>query len=319
MDEYERPQPASPLPPSRWDEEPIILAEVVPEPPPDFARRPPAPRRRWTVPLALFLLTCLSTFWVGGLVYSVSLMTILVCHELGHFFQARRYGVPATLPLFIPLPLPPIGTLGAVIAMSSRIRDRRALFDIGITGPLLGLVPTMVCIMLGLSWSHVGKIVPAPPLSELGEPLLFKILAWVQFGPIPEGYTVYLHPVGVAGWVGLLITSLNLFPIGQLDGGHVLYALLRHKAHTVAWLVLAASAVAVVILGYYWWFLMLFLVMLMGPEHAPTGNDHVRLGPVRVVLGWLTLAFLPIGFTPNPFAQDAPSLLPQLLQLLGLQ
>jgi membrane-associated protease RseP (regulator of RpoE activity) len=244
-------------------------------------------------------------------------MTILVCHELGHFFQARRYGVPATLPIFLPVPVPPIGTLGAVIAMSSRIPSRKALFDIGITGPLLGLIPTMACILLGLAWSRVDVLLPGPPGSELGEPLLFRLLAYLRFGPIPEGHTVYLHPIGVAGWVGLLITSLNLFPIGQLDGGHVLYALLRKNAHRVASLLLLAAAVAVVIFGYYWWFLMLFLIMLMGPKHPPTADDHVRLGPTRIVLGWLTLAFLPIGFTPNPFAMPANNMLPRLLSVFG--
>jgi membrane-associated protease RseP (regulator of RpoE activity) len=260
---------------------------------------------------------------VGGLVYSGCLMTILLCHELGHFFQARRYGTPATLPIFLPVPVPPIGTLGAVIAMSSNIRDRKALFDIGISGPLMGLIPTLVCIVVGLAYADVRQLEPLPPgyhRQAFGEPILFQLLAALRFGPIPEGYSVILDPYGIlhAGWVGLLITSLNLFPIGQLDGGHVLYALLRKRAHLAASLVLFGALVAVVVSGYYWWFLMLFLVMLMGPKHPPSGNDSVPLGPVRIALGWLTLAFLIIGFTPNPFAMPAKGLLPELLPSLGL-
>jgi membrane-associated protease RseP (regulator of RpoE activity) len=272
----------------------------------------------------------MSTYWVGrlvhgsiagGLIYSGALMTILVSHELGHFFQARRYKVPATLPIFLPVPIPPIGTLGAVIAMSSNIRDRRALFDIGITGPLLGLVPTMACLMLGLAWSHTEPIAPPPPGEVsyvIGQPLLLRYLVDLRFGPTPEGYMLVLHPIYAAGWVGLLITSLNLVPIGQLDGGHVLYALVRKNAHWVATLLLLVATAAVVIFGYYWWFLMLFLVMLMGPKHPPTGNDDVRLGVFRTVLGWLTLAFLVIGFTPNPFAMPTNSLLPDIMSLLGM-
>jgi len=237
-----------------------------------------------------------------GLTYSIALMTILCCHEAGHFFQARRYHVPASLPYFLPVPIPPIGTFGAVIGMSRSIPNRRALYDIGITGPLAGLVPTVVCIIVGLHWSEVDHFTPGQAGLEFGEPLLFKILAWCEFGPIPEGQTVYLHPLGIAGWVGLLITSLNLFPIGQLDGGHVLYALVRGRATMVATLLLLAAVLAVFFFAYYWWTLMLLILLLMGPRHPPTGDDNAPLGVWRVVLGWLTLAFLPLGFTPNPFA-----------------
>jgi len=239
--------------------------------------------------------------------YAVPLMTILACHEAGHFFQARRYHVPASLPFFIPLPVPPIGTIGAVIGMSPRIPNRRALYDIGISGPLAGLVPTILCIVVGLNWSYVDSFVPGQDGFEFGEPILFKVLARIMFGPIPEGQTVYLHPLAIAGWVGLLITSLNLFPIGQLDGGHVLYALLRRKAHQVATIVLFAAAGCVLFFpALRPWIVMLVLLMLMGPKHPPTRNDSVPLGWWRVALGWLTLAFLPLGFTPIPFPGLTP-------------
>ena len=289
-----------------------IVATIVPEPPQEEQEPPRTTRRpRFVLPAVLFVATCLSTYLVGSilygseaLLYAVPLMTILVCHEAGHFIQARRYHVPASLPFFIPLPIPPIGTIGAVIGMSPSIPNRKALYDIGISGPLAGLVPTMICVVVGLSWSHVGVAPDAAYGGELGESLLFKALAWLQFGEIPAGHTVYLHPLGVAGWVGLLITSLNLFPIGQLDGGHVLYALLRQKAHGIATFLLIAAALSVfAVASLRPWIVMIVLLMFMGPRHMPTRDDATPLGTWRVVLGWLTLAFLPLGFTPIPFPQ----------------
>jgi membrane-associated protease RseP (regulator of RpoE activity) len=312
-----------------------VVAEVVPEPPQGSQAVPLERRRRWKVPLLLFVLTCLSTFIafpgeliplaliflktgslptdvsasdvsavaVMGLQYSACLMTILLCHEMGHFLQTKRYGVPATLPFFIPMPAPPIGTMGAVIAMSSNMGNRRALFDIGISGPLAGLVPTLIFLVVGLQWSYL-KVIP-PHASLYGDPLLLRLLVWLKFGAVPEGMDIFLHPMAFAGWVGLLITSLNLIPIGQLDGGHVLYALLRKKAHRVAEFLLMAAAVAVVVSAvvfhYPMWILMVLLLFVMGPIHPPTANDDVPLGTARIILGWLTLAFIFVGFTPAPF------------------
>lgn len=298
----------------------IILAEMVEAAPgaPWTWRevRPVRPRRRWGVPLVLFAATCATTFfagilmsdgrqgWLGfvvsGLRYSVPVMTILLCHEMGHFLQAHRYGVYASLPYFIPMPLSPIGTFGAVISMEPRIGGRRALFDIGISGPLAGLIPTFLFLTIGLHHSHYA--VPARDGILFGDPLLFQWLATWILGPAPKGYEVVTDPMAFAGWVGLLITSLNLIPIGQLDGGHVLYALLRRRAHVVARLLLFAALFLVLLkwetLGG--WALMLFLLFLMGPIHPPTADDDEPLGPWRILLGWLTLAFILIGFTATP-------------------
>lgn len=286
---------------SAWKDSPeIILATVVPETAIDA--QPPGPRRRkWKLPLALFIFTCLSTFLVGGWVYAACLMTILVCHETGHFLQARRYGVYASYPIFLPMPVPPIGTFGAVIAMDWRIPHRRALFDIGISGPLAGLVPTLVCCVLGIMYDAT-LTASAPGAFHLGEPLLFKWLAYLRFGALPEGADVYIGPVAMAGWVGLLITALNLIPIGQLDGGHVLYALVRRGQHVVATLLLLVALAMIfhspaTLAG---WTIMLLLLVFMGPKHPPTWNDHAPLGWGRTILGWLTLAFLFVGFTPQP-------------------
>ncbi len=300
---------------------PAELVEIVPAPAWQFEQYPPSPPlhqplriRRVGLPLVLFIATWISTFMAGvidagpqaswseaiirGLMYAVPLMTILICHEMGHFVQAWRHGVHSSFPYFIPMPFSPIGTMGAVIAMEARMGHRRALFDIGITGPLAGLVPTIICCVLGLYWS-----VPVHGKGELGDPLLFKILIYLMGKHVPPGYDLLLHPIGFAGWVGLLITSLNLIPIGQLDGGHVLYALLRRKANIVSRMLLLAALVIVVldISELYMWLLMIFLLVMIGPNHPPTADDEEPLGWPRIVLGWLTLAFIPIGFTPMPF------------------
>jgi membrane-associated protease RseP (regulator of RpoE activity) len=314
----------SPSPNEDYDPE-IIRAEIVDEMEPgapwEWQEVRPVPRRRRVrLPLLLFIATCLTTLVAGvqmsipsgtgwldallnGLWYAVPVMTILLCHEMGHFIQAHRYGVYASLPYFIPMPIPdsPLGTLGAVIAMEPRMGHRKALFDIGITGPLAGLVPTFIFLIVGLHYSTIARVPQHYPYS-FGEPLLFRILASWILEPVPPGHDIFLDPMAFAGWVGLLITSLNLIPIGQLDGGHVLYALLRQKANRVASFLLLMAIVLVVLdfrhLGA--WTLMLILLLVMGPVHPPTADDEEPLGIGRTVLGWLTLGFIILGFTPTP-------------------
>ena len=286
----EQPAPFPQADETEWDDE---LVAVLPSP------RRSRPRR--LLPIALFAATCLSTYLVGGWAFSLALMSTLLAHELGHYLQARRYGVPASLPYFIPMPISPIGTMGAVILMAPGMGNRRTLFDIAITGPLAGLVPALLFCVLGLQWSEVVVIADKQMGLMLGEPLLIKLLVYLTFGSLAEGQDVILHPVAFAGWVGIFITALNLFPIGQLDGGHVLYALLRRRAHALAKGLLLAAAVAVVFWGYWGWTLMLLLLVWMGPVHPPTANDNVSLGAGRTVLGWASLLFVPLGFTPLPF------------------
>jgi membrane-associated protease RseP (regulator of RpoE activity) len=250
---------------------------------------------------ARLLLASLGT----GLWYALPVMTILICHEAGHFVQAWRYGVHASLPYFLPMPLSPFGTMGAFIVMERGAGDRKALFDIGISGPLAGLVPTLIFSIVGLWWSR-AEVVPQGALL-FGDPPLFRWFFEAMHGPLPEGYDMVVHPMAFAGWVGFLVTAINLFPIGQLDGGHVLYGLLRARAHAIALLVLFGATAAVVVAltvygekGAQGWILMLFLLFLMGPRHPPTADDNVPLGFWRHVLGWLLLAYLPFGFTPLP-------------------
>ena len=236
-----------------------------------------------------------------GPVYAAAIMTTLLFHEFGHYLQAVRYGVPASLPFFIPLPKSLIGTMGAVIAMRPHVGDRRAIFDIGITGPLAGLVPALVFSVIGLHLSEVVAVDPRADMFRLGEPLLFKALAYLVFGPLGPHEEVMLHPLAFAGWVGVFITALNLIPIGQLDGGHVLYGLLLRRLYWVSTMALGVAMLCVVVFGYWGWSLMILLLILMGPLHPPTANDDIPLGTGRTILGWLTLLFVPIGFTPVPF------------------
>lgn len=292
-------RPESSYPSIRPDEEPYILAEVVPTDVEEVERTQQIP----LVAIILYAACFLTTYVIAGPIYSAGVMTILTCHEAGHYIQARRYRVPASVPYFIPVPPPYslIGTMGAVIAMRGHIGDRKALFDIGISGPLAGLIPTLIFTVVGLSWSEVKPIPLNAGGVEFNEPLLFQWIAGWFFGPVPPGSTIMAHQLALAGWVGVLLTSLNLFPAGQLDGGHILYGLLRKKAHVVAWAAVVLAAIGMIVTRQFMLMPMLVLVMLFRPEHPPTANDDVPLGTGRIILGWLTLAFVVIGLTPTPF------------------
>jgi membrane-associated protease RseP (regulator of RpoE activity) len=218
---------------------------------------------RWGHPSIFFLLTVLSTLYVGGFLgigywspelldssasllerialhvrygapFSFTVIAIIFSHEMGHYFAARRYGVDSTLPFFIPFPFVPftlIGTLGAFILIKSRFPHRKALFDIGVAGPFAGFLVAIPALIVGIQTSRPGPLLPAEGSISFGEPLLFQWLAsWIWPG-LPEGYVLYTSPIGIAAWFGLLLTALNLLPVGQLDGGHASYALLRRHGH----------------------------------------------------------------------------------------
>jgi membrane-associated protease RseP (regulator of RpoE activity) len=287
-----------------------IITEVEPVEEPVSAMTEPADEpRRIVLPLALFLLTCASTYWVAwadshsvkySLMYSGAVIFILTAHEMGHYVQTRRYGVPASLPYFIPMPASIIGTMGAVIAMRGHMGDRKSLYDIGISGPLAGLVPALIFSAIGLSLSTPAPMSAIKGETSLGVPLIFRLMISHYFGELPPNTGVDLHPFAFAGWVGVLITSLNLVPIGQLDGGHILYALLREKAWAVATFLLLFAIGWTILTRNPTFTIMLFLLALIGPNHPPTADDNVPLGFGRIVLGWLTLGFILLGFTPRP-------------------
>ncbi|MDO5308834.1 MAG: site-2 protease family protein [Planctomycetia bacterium] len=286
----------------------------------------------WLLPALCYLLSFLSTTAVGvyfygdgqllrGLLFSVPLMTILTCHELGHFLQVKKYRVPASLPYFLPSPLPPLGTFGAIIIMRGNTPDRRALFDVGVSGPLAGLVVTLVFLVLGMALSHVQEVgaleLPndIPGYFEFGEPLILQWVAKLILHYDPQRHEILMHPLASAAWVGLLLTTLNLFPVSQLDGGHVFYALLRKNAYIVSKLLYFTACVAVVLTNSWNWALLLLLILFAKLRHAPTQNDNVPLGVTRVILGWATLAFILVGFTPNPLAyRDNPNYSPNATQ-----
>jgi Zn-dependent protease len=265
----------------------------------------PIYRLKWRLAAFLFALTVFSTWLWGGPIYSAAVMTILLAHELGHFIQTRRYGVPAGWPIFLPMPLSPIGTLGALIVMRPRSAGFKAMFDIAVSGPLAGLVPTLVALWVGLPLSQVVPVDGSDAFGrEMRESLLLKALAGFFFDLQP-GQTLWLHPLAFAGWVGLFITSLNLLPIGQLDGGHILFTLLPRRAHQVSQVVVLLALGAVVIFGAWQWTLMVILLIVLGLRHPPLAEDpsQIDLDLGRRVLGWALLAFMVLGFTPTPFGE----------------
>lgn len=247
---------------------------------------------------------------LNGLTYAIAVLVMLGAHEAGHYLQARRYKVPASLPLFIPMPIGPLGTMGAVIFQQPGVADRKSMFDIAISGPLAGLA-----IALPLNWwgiRHSEIITIQPGSAGWTNPRLVEwMIAWIH-RPLLPGEDIALNPILFAGWVGIFITALNMVPIGQLDGGHILYCLVGKKAHSIA-RTLYFGFVAFVILQilqghaeYSAWSLMLILVWFMGTRHPPTANDDVPLGLTRIVLGWLTLAFILVGFVSSPQYVNPP-------------
>ncbi|HJN07606.1 MAG TPA: site-2 protease family protein [Pirellulaceae bacterium] len=323
--------------------EPIFQAEladvspdVSPEPPPQVRRR------RVILPIVLFLLTCLSTFvagacmwwpadyvlsppfaqdvgggpldsplrralltnWNDGLIYMVCVLAILFTHEMGHFLATIRYKIPASLPFFLPFPLAPLGTLGAVIGMDGRRANRKETFDIGIAGPLAGLVVALPVLWIGVNSLDMSS--PAHGMFQVEPPLIAK---WMLALRQPEGYTQgdmiwqsQLNPCLMAGWFGLIITGLNMMPVSQLDGGHVIYTLFGRRARWIArgFIVLTVAAMALDWV-YRGLFLMVIMILLIGIDHPPTNDDSVRLGRFRTGLGYVSLAIPFLCFAPRLF------------------
>jgi len=298
-------------------------------------------RRAWTRATVLFLLTLFSTFYVGsymsndpsaggtrhlldGWIFALPLLAILLAHEFGHYLFARWHGVATSPPYFIPFPNL-FGTMGAFIAIRSPIHNRRQLLDIGAAGPLAGLVPSVVLLAIGYSLSTVTSLssLPAGELLVFGDSLLTRFVQNAVLGPLPSGYDVMIHPVGLAGWVGLFVTMLNLIPIGSLDGGHVTYALFGRSQ----WRIAPAALLGVLLLGVFvegWWLyiigflLVLYIVFAMVSRilsrsrrprgrilslgflrHFPVTNEE-PLDPVRAAVAWFCLLVLLLTFLPAP-------------------
>jgi membrane-associated protease RseP (regulator of RpoE activity) len=280
------------------------------------------------VPPDADLVWILTHLWVGW-PFALSLMTILTGHELGHYFAGRYYGVPVSLPFFIPMPVPPLGTMGAFIVMKGRTVNRRQMLTVGAAGPLVGFVLAVPILILGLTLSTVEPMTaPAPGTMVFleGNSLLYVLLKLAVFGqvlpgsgspvtllsalsetgaallgtfPIDRGYDVFIHPVALAGWAGLLVTALNLLPVGQLDGGHVLYSLVGQRAKVLTWPIIGV----LVVLGVFLWQGWLFWAMLIfffGQSHPDPLDDVTRLDTSRKIVAIAVLLIFILTFSLLP-------------------
>jgi membrane-associated protease RseP (regulator of RpoE activity) len=301
--------------------DPKVPEEIV-GPPPGLevpvwvttTKRPVRGRALRPIHVVLFLVTLFTTTLAGsfqagvnplgdlrllihGLPFSATLMGILLVHEMGHFLMSRFHGVEATPPYFIPGPPFLVGTFGAFIRMRTPT-DRKALFDVGAAGPWAGFLVAVPAVFYGLSLSEVRALETASGGLVLGDSLVFTWLTRLALGVSPADATILLHPIALAGWFGLFVTFLNLLPIGQLDGGHVIYALMgrRHR-----WVARAALLVIIglAFLGWQGWVMWAVLVTMLGLDHPPTVDD-TPLDPRRRVAAWLTIALFVITFMPVP-------------------
>lgn len=282
--------------------------------------------RRW-LHVTLFVLTLLSTTLLGaehyasyisdfsrqpveispmlilqGLWYSGTILLILGTHELGHYLACRYYQVDASLPFFIPMPVVLTGTLGAFIRIREPIPTKRMLFDIGIAGPLAGFAFALPTLFIGVALSPVVRVPDNLVGFHLGEPLLFRAAEWMVWGPVADGYSLNLHPMAFAAWFGLLATALNLFPIGQLDGGHISYAVLGRRSTAVT---LGAICITIGLTFFsmswlVWTFLLVAMTLAMGPRHPRTVDEDVPLDRARIWLAVLAFVVFVLCFTPNP-------------------
>ncbi|MDO8632073.1 MAG: site-2 protease family protein [Phycisphaerales bacterium] len=278
-----------------------IRDEIILAPSPPFEwQRPPKFQNRLWIHLLLLALTIGNTALVGGWAYSVTILAILGCHEFGHYLTCRYYDVDASLPYFLPMPVSITGTLGAFIRIREPIPSKRMLFDIGIAGPIAGFIVAVPALLVGVSLS---RIVPISDTGVwLGEPLLLKAASYLMWGPIADGYTLEIHQIGFAAWFGLLATALNLFPIGQLDGGHICYAVLGRRS-TYVTVVMVGVTLALSYLSTSWivWTIMLVAMLVMfGPRHPRTFDEEEPLDRTRLILAVLAAVMFALCFTPAP-------------------
>ena len=278
--------------------------------------------RRLLLQGVLYLLTAVTTFSAGvvgweplvlgvdadvagglaehglrGLVYMLAVLAVLTAHEAGHFIAATVHGIPATLPFFLPVPVLLTGTLGAVIGMDGSRATRRELFDIAIAGPLAGLAIAIPALMAGMAWAEPS----AESLFSL--PLGGQwLLGWMR--PDLAGALIRPNALFMAGWVGLLVTGLNMMPMSQLDGGHVIYALFGERSKWLARGVLLAAIAAIIVTGRTNWTLMVVLVTLIGIDHPPVHDEGPPLDRRRTALGLLSLLIPVLTFMPEPLLLD---------------
>ena len=284
-----------------------------------------ASRRRFPwINLALFVVTCATTLLVGallmeiydprtaslwevllnpsvvirGLPFSLAIMTILLSHEMGHYLTCLHYRIDASLPYFIPFPNP-VGTMGAFIRIRSPFPNRGSLLEVGVAGPIAGFVVSVIVLAISLHYSRVVPATHDEATILLGEPLILKLIGHAMGKVPPEGFDLYLHPVGFAAWFGFFATALNLIPSAQLDGGHITYALFRNFHGWISKIV----AVAMVPLGiFYWpgWLVWLVILLVLRFRHPRTLNDELPLNRRQLILGYIGILLLILCFTAQP-------------------
>lgn len=306
----------------------------LPQPPAFEAFFVPAPPRkfqhRWWLHIGLFVLTLLSTTFLGaghylsyasefgrrpievgwgslidGLAYSLSILAILGAHEMGHYLACRRYNIDATLPYFLPAPVVLTGTLGAVIRIKEPFPTRKILFDIGVAGPIAGFIVIIPVLAYGMWMSSLVPVPTGPGVFYMGEPLLFKWAAALKFGPIPADQTINIHPMVFAAWFGMLATALNLLPFGQLDGGHITYAAVGRWSTQIS-LATVAIAVLLTINSWSWLFMtlmMLAMLYMLGPRHPKVLYESEPLPPSRYAVAVFALIMFILCFTAVPIDQ----------------
>ena len=290
--------------------------------------------KEWIVSTLLLCITIISTTYAGffyfvdlryflkipGIIYSnpeilgpalhfsIPLIAILLAHEMGHFLACRHYGICCTLPFFIPTPIPFTGTFGAFIKIKSPFPDRRSLFDVGIAGPLAGFLLSLIVLWIGIGWSHIE--LKSPVLSGIifSEPLIFRLIGMRLLHYDPSLHDLFVHPTAVAGLFGLLITSLNLLPIWQLDGGHMSYAVFGPRQHKKLSIAVLIVLMLVGLSGWptpsYMFFGLIVLVLGYRARffHPSTARDWEPLGPGRMLLAFLAFIILILCFTAVPIS-----------------
>jgi membrane-associated protease RseP (regulator of RpoE activity) len=278
-----------------------------------------------TINLLLLLATILTTLFVGasynatttnemfmlwrGWPFSLSIMLILGAHEMGHYFAAKYHKVPVSLPYFIPLPMPgSIGTLGAFIRLKAPVKNKRALLDVGAAGPWAGIIFAIPILFFGLATSQVMPLPADMSYMVEGNSLLYALMKIIVFGRFlpADGLDVHLNQVAWAGWVGLLVTSLNLIPVGQLDGGHVAYVLLGKWAKNLFWPVIIVLGALVFFTGTLTWILWIAILFLLGRRYAVPLDNVTELDPRRRLIAILTLVLFFLVFIPLPMQIITP-------------
>ena len=243
-----------------------------------------------------------SYIWRDGWWYSATLLLILGAHEMGHYVACRYHRVDATLPYFLPAPLPLTGTIGAFIRIREAFPNRRILFDIGVAGPLAGFAVLVPALFLGLGMSNLARLPEDFSGFALGEPLLFKFAAQLVWGAVPDGYSINMHPMVFASWFGLFATALNLMSFGQLDGGHISYSALGRRS-TIVSLLTIAVAVALTFVSSSWMMitvLMIVMLLAFGPRHPAVIDEDLELDTTRRAVAILAAVVFVVCFTPVP-------------------